>query len=252
MLPLDADNRLHPPLLRAVKEMESNSVDIVHGPWKRFGVESGIVSPPDMTMDNLVWGNTIDACALIRRDLLKKLGGWDSQLPFWEDWDLWLGAVQVNARIKKLDEIAIDYLVRPGSLSRTCFSDKEVHEQVVMHITHKHESLLGPTISRLVREMHKLIGSFDDLQRHYRDLHLVHEQTVANHNAVHAVLTEQIATTQVHCANLESEAARLSEIVQTKNHRIARLKNDIAALRSRKVVRSVDRLVNIVRRSRRS
>lgn len=252
VLPLDADNRLHPPLLRAVKEMESNSVDIIHGPWKRFGVETGVVSPPEITMDNLVWGNTIDACALIRRDLLGKLGGWDSQLPFWEDWDLWLGAVEVNARVRKLDEVAIDYLVRSGSLSRTCFSDAVVHEQVVAHITRKHQSLLGPTISRLVREMHKLIGSFDDLQRHYQDLHIVHEQTVAHHNALHSVLTEQLATTQAHCANLESETAHLSVIIQAKNHRIARLKNQITALRSRKVVRFVDRLANFVRRSRRS
>lgn len=249
VLPLDADNRLHPSLLRAVKEMEHNSVDIIHGPWKRFGIEAGIVSPPDMTMDNLVWGNTIDACALIRRELLEKLGGWDSRLPFWEDWDLWLGAVQVNARTQKLDEVAIDYLVRPGSLSRSCFSDATVHEHVVAYITQKHHSLLGPTVARLIRETHKVIRSFDDLQRHYRDLLETHQQTVANNEAIHSSLNEQLLTTQAHYAALESRAAHQQEIIEKRNQRITRLTQEITALRSRKVLKFVDRIANLIRRT---
>jgi len=230
VLPLDADNRLRPALLNEITKLENNTVDVVHGPWQRFGLNSDFVSPPDMTMDNLVWGNSIDACALIRRELLQQLGGWDAQLPFWEDWDLWLGAVQANARTEKIDEVAIEYLVRPHSLSRKVHEDKELHKHVVAHITQKQLLLLGPTISRLVRDLHDSIGSIDDLQQ--ENLHLLqrHEQAVADQQAIRAHLSEELQRNE----DLNSHVALLQEVIQERDLRIGMLSDEISALLSRK------------------
>ena len=156
VLPLDSDNRLRIPLIRALDLIENGTTDIVHGPWRQFGMQSQIVTPPSMTMDNLVPHNTIDACALISRVLLDQLGGWDEGLRFYEDWDLWLGAVRQGARSTCLDRTTFDYLVRPGSLSNTAADNRLEYESVIARITIKHESLLGPTVSRLVREIHCL------------------------------------------------------------------------------------------------
>jgi hypothetical protein len=193
VLPLDADNRLRPALLNEITKLENNTVDIIHGPWKKFGLNSDVVSPPDMTMDNLVWGNSIDACALIRRELLQQLGGWDPQLPFWEDWDLWLGAVQARARTVKIDEVAIEYLVRPHSLSGNVHEDKKLNEHVVAHITQKHLPLLGPTISRLVRELHNFNASVDSLQHKNQNLLQQLEQAVANQQVIRPQLSDEIS-----------------------------------------------------------
>ena len=193
VLPLDADNRLRPALLNEITKLENNPVDIIHGPWKKFGLNSDVVSPPDMTMDNLVWGNSIDACALIRRELLQQLGGWDPQLPFWEDWDLWLGAVQARARTEKIDEVAIEYLVRPHSLSGNVHEDKKLNEHVVAHITQKHLPLLGPTISRLVRELHNFNASVNSLQHKNQNLLQQLEQAVADQQVIRAQLSDEIS-----------------------------------------------------------
>jgi len=230
VLPLDADNRLRPALLNEITKLENNSVDIIHGPWKKFGLNSDVVSPPDMTMDNLVWGNSIDACALIRRELLQQLGGWDAQLPFWEDWDLWLGAVQANARTVKIDEVAIEYLVRPHSLSRKFHEHKELHEHVVAHITQKHLPLLGPTISRLVRDLHNFNGSVNNLQHINQNLLQEHEQAVADHQAIRTHLSEELQRNE----DLNSQVAHLREVSHEIELRIAVLSDEISELRSRK------------------
>ena len=230
VLPLDADNRLRPALLNEITKLENNTVDIIHGPWKKFGLNSDVVSPPDMTMDNLVWGNSIDACALIRRELLQQLGGWDPQLPVWEDWDLWLGAVQARARTEKIDEVAIEYLVRPHSLSRNVHEDKKLHEHVVAHITQKHLSLLGPTISRLVRDIHNFNGSVNNLQTKNQNLLQQLEQTVADQQATGIHLSEELQRNE----DLNSQFAQLREVIQERDLRIDMLSDEMYTLRSRK------------------
>ena len=145
VLPLDADNRVRAPLLDAVGAIESGGVDIVHGPWRRFGMATGTVTPPDITLGGLVPRNTVDACALISRDLLERLGGWEAQLPFWEDWELWIGASAVGARTLRLDDVTFDYLVRPDSLSTLAETDARARERVVKHVVAKHALFLGPT-----------------------------------------------------------------------------------------------------------
>ncbi len=146
VLPLDADNRLCAPLLDAVGIIEHGDVDIVHGQWRRFGMESCIVTPRDLTLDGLMPLNSVDACALIRRELLERLGGWDPQLPFWEDWDLWIGAVEVGARTLRLDEVTFDYLVRPASLNSRAMTNTRAGKRVITYMLAKHPCLPRPTV----------------------------------------------------------------------------------------------------------
>lgn len=146
VLPLDADNRVRALLLDVVGAIETGDVDIVHGPWRRFGMATGTVTPPDITLDGLIPWNTVDACALISRDLLERLGGWDAQLPFCEDWDLWIGAAAVGARTLRLDEVTFDYLVRPDSLSTLAETDAGARQRMVKHVVAKHAPCFGPIV----------------------------------------------------------------------------------------------------------
>lgn len=138
VVPLDADNRLRPEVRDAVALLERTGADLVHGSWSRFGMDSGTVVPPDMTHETLLPYNQIDALALIRRSLLERLGGWDEQLPFWEDWDLWLRVVDAGARTHRVSDLLHDYLVRPGSLSMRPLSEREVGVWVLDRILSKH------------------------------------------------------------------------------------------------------------------
>lgn len=155
VIPLDADNRLREPLIGALVYLERGEADVVHGPWHRFGLEDAVVEPPQMTLAALVPGNSIDACALIRRDVLEQLGGWDPALPFWEDWDLWLGVVGAGFRVHRLDEVTFDYLVRPGSLSSRPWVDHRARSQVVERVVTKRRRTLGLAGRRSIRRFHR-------------------------------------------------------------------------------------------------
>lgn len=188
VIPLDADNRLHQALIDSLDILEHDGADIVHGPWRRFGLDRAVVDPPSMTLDSLVPGNTIDACALISRDLLERVGGWDADLPFWEDWDLWLGAVRVGARAVRIDDVTFDYLVRPGALSEAPRRDPQARGRVVEHVVTKHCGLFGETMGRLVTQIHELDSAhradraaFEALEGTYRELEAHHLGVAAAH-----------------------------------------------------------------------
>lgn len=217
VIPLDADNRLRPPLVEGLALLVAGDADIVHGPWVRFGMERRVVEPPPIALESLVPSNTVDACALIRRDLLERLGGWDAGLRFWEDWDLWLGAVGAGARVHRLDAPSFEYLVRPDSLSSVPTADHEARAGAVERIVARHTTLLGPVVSRLVVRIHQcdtvrvaaltakkwLDVAHDDLRTRHRHLAQEHHDLAQRHQELaqrHHDLAAQLAAAEAELA----------------------------------------------------
>jgi glycosyltransferase involved in cell wall biosynthesis len=118
ILPLDADNRLAPGFPAAalrVLDAEPDSA-VVYGDRMDFGLRSGAVAVPDFEAGSLLWANTIDACAVYRREVWETCGGYDPEMPAWEDWELWIAAAERGWRFRHLREITFEYRVRPGSM----------------------------------------------------------------------------------------------------------------------------------------
>ena len=287
VLPLDADNRLRRVLLDSVELIENGSADVVHGKWQRFGTDSTLVEPPLMTADNLIWTNTVDACALIRRSLLENLSGWDPSLPFWEDWDLWLGAVEQGAKVTRLDEVTFDYLVRADSLNAGALDDVERHFAAVRHITSKHETLLGSRAAQLVDQAHTIASA---LHHQRKDCHRLEEALgIANENlrqlnekllqvelaidrkgaelmlreTTWAARVDELlqdnhqlrATSEKLEADIERMSVdfrerelRLSASLENRQKRILHLRAELEAVRSRRVLQLVDRVAETWRR----
>ena len=268
VLPLDADNRVCASLLDAVGAIEDGDVDIVHGTWRRFGMESSVVSPPDITLGNLIPGNTVDACALIRRELLGRVGGWDPQLPFWEDWDLWIGVMGAGARTLRLDEVTFEYLVRPGALNAVALTDPSARQRVVAQIMAKHAAVVGPLVGRLVESVHQFDIAARESDRARRSLEAQHDELVAQHDELVAQHDELVAQhaglvaqhdglMQRHDQLVEGYAAldqRVEDLAVLADRReadVGRLTVELEAVRSRRVVRGVDRLASLLRGLRR-
>lgn len=104
ILPLDADNRIMPQMIsKAVQILENDPrVSIVYSDREMFGIANetkkvGTFRLPDMLLDNY-----IDACAVYRKDVWTKTGGYDENLPMqgWEDWDFWLTAYSHGFKFK--------------------------------------------------------------------------------------------------------------------------------------------------------
>ncbi len=118
VLPLDADNLLRPGFLSeaVVAFAADDSLAVVHATTERFGVADGTRPMPSPPVADLLTGNQLDTCAVLRRDVVLEAGGWDPELIGSEDWGLWVALLEVGAGFTTLDRVGWDYRVRPGSL----------------------------------------------------------------------------------------------------------------------------------------
>ncbi len=177
VLPLDADNRLRPLLLtQGVARMSAEpDLQVVFGDRQLFGAERRRVRVPAFDLGALLGGNTLDACALMRRSLWEELGGYDEAMTGLEDWELWIRAGARGARFGQLLEVAFDYRVRPGSLIDRSLAPAK-RRALVGHVLERHEALLhahlpwwmrplaalplaGPAVNRAFwRALWRLIG----------------------------------------------------------------------------------------------
>lgn len=144
VLPLDADNVLRAAMFDGLSFITKGAADVVYGPVQYFGMKHHVFRPPALSWSNALPYNTVDACALVRRDLLDQIGGWDPEFRLWEDWDLWVSALEVGARFLPVSEVTLDYCVRPGSLQRSAGADQAIRAETHRQLVYKHRAGLEP------------------------------------------------------------------------------------------------------------
>jgi glycosyltransferase involved in cell wall biosynthesis len=122
---LDADDRLRPTFLeRTVGVLDNNSQLTFCSTWLRtFGDEHWDWTPDRCDIPTLLWENTVLTAALVRRDAVVEIGGYDTGMPEQgdEDWDLWLRLAAAGRTGTILREVLFDYRRRAASMSRTCW-----------------------------------------------------------------------------------------------------------------------------------
>jgi len=163
ILPLDADNRLLPEFANnAVRYLGSSpDIGVIYGTWREFGKRCGRRDPPEFDLDRLLRGNYIDACAVFRRDLWADVGGYDSELPAWEDWEFWIHAAKRSWRFHRLEGLAFDYRVRPGSLV-TVTDDPQVARTLARHFVRKHRDLYQEHIAEKFGLISKWVAALEE------------------------------------------------------------------------------------------
>jgi glycosyltransferase involved in cell wall biosynthesis len=152
VFPLDADNRVRPGFLeQAIRVLdERREIGVVYGDRWQFGLESGRLEAPELDLGQLLWRNTLDACAVYRKSLWADVGGYDTELRAWEDWEFWIHAASRGWRFHRVGDVAFDYRVRPGSLA-SLLGDRPILEETVGHIVSKHRETYR-------RQLHETIG----------------------------------------------------------------------------------------------
>jgi glycosyltransferase involved in cell wall biosynthesis len=121
ILTLDADNKVHPNYIKkAVKELESGNYDIVYGKPIFFG-ENIIERKFKVSAfigNDLFINNSIDTCAIFKKEVWTILGGYDEKIPYHgnEDWEFWLHAYTRGLKFKFLNEGLYYYRILSTSL----------------------------------------------------------------------------------------------------------------------------------------
>lgn len=138
VLILDADNLLMPGGLRRLMAglAEDPAAAFAYGILRTFDATGpvGLLSFSSWDPDLLSKGNYIDAMALIRKDVLQRLGGYgtDRRLQGMEDYDLWRRIAASGGHAAFVPEVVGEYRVSRVSLSRSLTAiSTEVAEAVI-------------------------------------------------------------------------------------------------------------------------
>ena len=142
ILPLDSDDRLREGFVdEAVALLEADpDTGVVYGARVEFGDREALVMPPEPTLETILWGNTLHVTCLYRKALWADVGGYDTALPAWEDWEFWIHALARGWAFRALDRPAYDYRIRADSLVNIS-QDQEVVKEIVAHVVAKHRDL---------------------------------------------------------------------------------------------------------------
>ena len=140
IIPLDDDNRLLRPYLnQALMFMLARpNYDFAYGDRIDFGFRRGRFNPGYWHDQNIYHVNKIDACAIIKKSLWCKLGGFDEKMKALEDWDFWLGAYECGAKSAYINEPCFEYRVRENSMLRKHLNNHQEHRQTIDYISSKH------------------------------------------------------------------------------------------------------------------
>lgn len=150
VLPLDADNLLRPgyvPAALAVLAADP-SVAVVHAHVERFGLESGLMPAPTPSIPDLLSGNKLDTCAVIRRSALVEVGGWPLGTDGSEDWALWLALIEAGWGFATVDVVGSDYRTRAGSMASVLIP--KVRHAHLVELLERHRDLYAAHVDTVL------------------------------------------------------------------------------------------------------
>lgn len=144
IVPLDSDNKLRPEyLLRAKAILENDeNIAVVYGRPQHFGANTETPLVGDFNLQRLMLGNYIDACAIYRKSVWEKVGGYDEQMRLGlEDWEFWLRLAFAGYKFHFINDVLFDYRVRPDSMARTDTTDR--YNSIVSYVENKHSYFMS-------------------------------------------------------------------------------------------------------------
>ena len=117
LLSLDADDRLTPDALdrmRAPLDADP-SIAYSYGHTELFGDWSGRLAFPDPDPYRMLYRSIVSATSLVRRSAWDAIGGFDPDIPRYEDWDFYLGALERGLTGVRVDGVTLLYRRHRGS-----------------------------------------------------------------------------------------------------------------------------------------
>ena len=116
-LVLDADDRLRPDALQVLRAPLDREAELgfAYGRMQFFGDWEGVLRFPPYDPYALLYRHTIGLSALMRRKLIEDTGGFDEKFLHFEDWELWLDALEHGWRGEQVDAVTVEYRKHGGS-----------------------------------------------------------------------------------------------------------------------------------------
>jgi glycosyltransferase involved in cell wall biosynthesis len=113
IIPLDADNRLLKPyFFEGVKILDQYpQVGVVYGDALIIGEKSGDWKNHPLKLEEILFENYIDTCAIIRKSMWEDVGGYDvnAPVPTRQDYIFWLDCIGKDWKFKYLPSYCFEY-----------------------------------------------------------------------------------------------------------------------------------------------
>jgi glycosyltransferase involved in cell wall biosynthesis len=117
VLALDADDRLAPNALAAMRAPLDADPELgfAYGHMEFFGAWQGVMRMPQYDAYKLLYRHTIGLSALMRREVVADTGGFDPAFESYEDWELWINALEHGWRGRQVDAVMLEYRRHDGT-----------------------------------------------------------------------------------------------------------------------------------------
>ncbi len=141
ILPLDADDLIHPEMLqKTVPLLESHpEIAIVYTDVRHFGSANRIVCAGEYDFKRLCFQNHLNYCSLYRREAWESAGGYNPNMVWgYEDWDFWISCGEKGYYGKRISEPLFMYRVKETSMYTKAL---EHHSELMARIILNHPSL---------------------------------------------------------------------------------------------------------------
>jgi len=169
---LDCDDLIDKTFLEKTHQIlsKNNETRICYTKGKFFEkTDKEWVLQPFNTFDFLI-ENCIPITALIYKEDFEKVGGFDTQLNYYEDWDFWISLVEIGAKVHKIDEFLFFYRIRntTDSLTNTSIDNSSRLSDNFFEIYKKHYTFYKQngldfhSIMSLIRENKKYKAKYYD------------------------------------------------------------------------------------------
>lgn len=140
---LDADDVLAPTYLEKLGErLDTNpAIGFVSSDVQAFEGASYRWKPPSTTAVGTLARGSVHISTMFRRSLWDAVGGFDAELPGYEDLDFWLHAIQAGYAGEIVDEPLLFYRIRSESRYRDAL-EPEIYRHIMRRIIDRHRPLI--------------------------------------------------------------------------------------------------------------
>lgn len=141
LLFLDADDKIEATYIsQCVAVFNKNStINIVYSDANYFGAQEGKWKLNDFKLPQFLLANCIPICAMIKKDVFNKVGTFDENLTFTEDWELWIRIVKDFGGVYKIPSSLFFYRKRDDNTSLSDNKDvNDNNDKSKLYIYNKH------------------------------------------------------------------------------------------------------------------
>lgn len=147
ILPLDADDKIHPEMLSNVlHDIRRSGSDIVFTNYKEFGLSSRSTNYGDVEPQLIQYFNQLPYCSLFKRNIWITTGGYNTNMIYgYEDWDFWISCIERGYKALRCsnNQALFFYRIKNSSMyTKALEHDTELRAQIVLN----HSALYDPAM----------------------------------------------------------------------------------------------------------